>query len=155
VPDLRQLRSIPWLVPAVVVVAVVVAVLVLGRGDDGRAPGSDGAGPGSPTSTSTPSAPPTRVDPDTWCVAFIAFANAQAQYVGAPEDEAMRAGLQQAADDLLALGDPIGLSEGGLTSLQILVDGSLDQAGEPTTPPGDAAPDQKALDAYLQAACPA
>lgn len=149
--DIRGPRALVWLVPLLLVVAVVavVAVVLLVDGADGPAPDEDRAGYPSPTAT------PTAVDPDTWCDAFLRFAGAQSQYVGTPDDPAAQAALQASADDLLGLGRPLGLSDGGLTSLQMLVDGALSEAGDPTTAPGSAPEDPEAFADYLATTCPA
>ncbi len=138
------------------VVAVVAAVLLLDG--TGGADGPDASGPRPPASSSatpSPSVPTTKIDPATWCTAFVAFTDAQAQYVAAPDDPAAEEALQSEADALLALGQPLGLSPGGLTSLEVLVDSSLSQAGDPTAAPGAAPADPDALAAYLSATCPA
>jgi hypothetical protein len=153
VADLRGQRSVVWAAPVVLVVAVVAAVFLTGGDDD--APGDGGAAATSSSTTPSPVAPTTKVDPDTWCTAFLAFADAQAQYVGAPDDPSAQAALQDKADALLEIGQPLGLSPGGVTSLQVLVDGALNQAGDPTLEPGPAPEDSKALADYLGASCPA
>ena len=93
--------------------------------------------------------------PETFCTAFRAFADAQSTYVAAPDDAVAEQALVDAADELLGLGQPLGLSEGGLVSLQQLVDGSLSQAGDPTFEADDVTPDPAALDTYLAVSCPA
>ncbi len=148
--DLRGPRAVTWLVPLLLVIAVVVAVLVVGGADDDQDPGPDDA-----RSTPSPTSAPTAVDPDTWCDAFRRFAGAQSQYVGTPDDPAAQDELEASADDLLGLGQPLGLSDGGLTSLQVLVDGALSEAGDPTVAPGAAPEDPQALADYLTATCPA
>lgn len=150
--DLLDKTDLTWVIRVGIVVAVVVAVLLVrGVGDDGEA--SDGAGD-SPTST-TPSATPTEVDPDTFCEQFRKFADAQAQYVAAPEDPMGEEALVEAGDTLLSLGQPIGLSDAGLISLRKLVAGALAQEGDPADIPTDAPDDPAALDQYLAASCPA
>ena len=152
--DLRGHRSVVWAAPAVLVVAVVAAVLLLDGTGGAGGPDSSGTPPPS-TSAPSPSVPTTKVDPDTWCSAFLAFTDAQAQYVSAPEDPGAEEALRTEADALLALGQPLGLSPGGLTSLEVLVDSSLSQAGDPTAAPGAAPEDPQALADYLGATCPA
>jgi hypothetical protein len=152
-PDVRRLATV--VVPIALVVAVVVAVLTLGGNDDGG-PG-DAGGPGS-TSTSSDAVPTTaatvRPSPEQWCEQFRAFTEASNGYVAAPgtetADELNRVGLE-----LLALGQPLGLSDGGMTSLQQLVFGSLGEAGGPSDAPTGAPADGPALDGYLATTCPA
>lgn len=147
-------RSVVYAVPVVLVVAVVLAVFLLGGNDGGDAPD---AAPGPTTASPSPTAPPpdAKADPDTWCTAFRAFADAQSQYVAAPDDPTAQADLQARADALLGLGQPLGLSDGGNVALQVLVDSALEQADDPTLAPGSATQDDKALFDYLGASCPA
>lgn len=149
--DLLDKTDLTWVIRVGIVVAVVVAVLLVrGVGDDDA---SDGASD-TPTST-TPSATPTEVDPDTFCEQFRKFADAQAQYVAAPQDPTAEDALVEAGDTLLSLGQPIGLSDAGLVSLRKLIDGALAQEGDPADVPTDAPDDPAALDQYLGASCPA
>lgn len=151
--DLLDKSNLTWVIRVGIVVAVVVAVLLVrGVGDDD---GDDPGGAGADPTTATPSPTPTEVDPDMFCEQFRKFADAQAQYVAAPQDPTAEDALVEAGDTLLSLGQPIGLSDAGLVSLRKLVAGSLAQEGDPADVPTDAPDDPAALDQYLGASCPA
>lgn len=148
--DLTSRRWAAFVVPVVLVVAVVIAVLALGGTDD-----DPDAAPGdAPTSTVTASDPPTQASPEEFCTAFRAFAEAQSTYV-ATRDEVSTTALLEAGDELLGLGPPLGLSEGGLTSLRELVDSAMAESGATVESPTGAPAAPDAFNAYLSATCPA
>lgn len=143
-------RIATWGVPAVLAVGVVVAVLALGTAEDDAAAPDDEAAPAVPTAT-----PSVRPDPETWCVQFRALSQANADFVATPGEETADA-LVETATDLLTLGQPLGLQDGGFASLEQLAIGAIASAGGPTdvaTSGGVADPAQ--LDGYLATTCPA
>ncbi|MEO9322879.1 hypothetical protein ABFT23_05270 [Nocardioides sp. C4-1] len=146
--DLTSRRWARFAVPAVLVLAVVVAVLLLGGTDDPE------AGPGSPSPTITATDPPTQASPEEFCTAFRAFAEAQSTYV-ATRDEPSTTALLEAGDELLGLGPPLGLSDGGLTSLRELIDSAMSETGANVESPTGAPADPDAFNAYLATTCPA
>ncbi len=136
-------------------VAVVLVLLGIGgRGDPETGPGT---GTPEPSTSGASLATPTsavRPDPETWCRSFRTFTEASTRFVATPED-AQATVLVEAGQALLAEGQPLGLSDGGMASLRQLVAGSLGEAGGPTEGPTDVEADGADLDAYLQATCPA
>jgi hypothetical protein len=147
-PDVRRLASV--VVPLALVVAVVVAVLTLGGEDDVDGPGDAASTPPA----TVPTTPDVRPSPEEWCAQFVAFTEANNAWVAAPGDDTAEE-LNRVGLELLAMGPPLGLSDGGMTSLQQLVVGSLGEAGGPTELPTGAPADGAALDGYLATTCPA
>lgn len=138
------------LVPLVLVAGVVVAVLALGTADDAPAPDDASS---TPTLAVT-STPDVRPDPQTWCLQFRTFVEANTQFVAGPGDATADA-LVREGRALLELGQPLGLEDSGLSSLSQLVTGALAGAGGPTEVPSGAPADPAVLDGYLATTCPA
>lgn len=140
--------------------ALVAAVLLVGfGGDDDGSPGDVGAAGTGPAAE--PSAPPTEVTPDQFCLSFAAFADANSFFLAEPGPETGRT-LLDAARTLLEMPTPLDMPPGARTSHDQLVAGTLEQLEDVDVPvdtapdpANDAEPDQEAFDAYLQATCPA
>lgn len=148
------------------VVAIVLVLFVLGPGGEQAPPGAgeDPVGAADPSVSSVPdeaqpTEPPRQATDEEFCAGFVRLANSQGTFVS--EGETRPGPLQEAADDLVAIGVPQSMSLPARTGYHAVISGVYETIGLELPPEavGAAATAVDGADAaftaYLDQECPA
>ncbi|NYE35346.1 hypothetical protein F4692_000450 [Nocardioides cavernae] len=147
-----------YVLGGVLLVAVLLVLFVLGPSAE-EEPSGAGTTPAAPEDAAADVGPPAEATDEDFCAGFVALANSQAAFVGG--GEAAPEPLQEAADDLLAVGVPPAMDLPARTGYHAVLAGIYESIGMDLAPEAVGAAStavegaDSAFTAYLDQRCPA